>query len=460
MRINQVWQKLALGFIAVAVTAILVAYFLVNFAVDIRYQSYITDRERASYKRIGESLAETYITNGGWDEQLSASLPHFAMMSGVSIEVVDAAGQVVAETSTNKGGGNLTEHMSRIMGSGGLVKELLQEKIEVPVVAHRKQVGTVYITPLIKAGQLTEDRKFRTAINNSLVFGGALAGLVALALSFLVSTWLTRPLAAMTRAAKKMEAGDLSQRIAVKDKDEIGQLGEAFNHMSMALQRQERLRKNLTADVAHELRTPLATIRSHIEAFLDGVMSPDKQNLESIHEETIRLGRLVDDLGRLAQAESGKLGLDRRSVDLTSIVRGAATGLKPLFDDGRVSLDIVTNGKIVGDYDQDKIKQILVNLIVNAIKFTPANGNVKVTVGTEKGEAVIRVSDTGAGIDADSLPYIFERFYRVDKSRNRATGGSGIGLTIAKKLVELHGGAISVASKVGAGTTFTVRLPK
>jgi len=261
------------------------------------------------------------------------------------------------------------------------------------------------------------------------------------------------------KAAKKMEAGDISQRIVVGGADEIGQLGVAFNHLSMALQRQEKLRKNLTADIAHELRTPIAVMRSHIEAFLDGVIKPDKKNLESIHEEIMRLGRLVNDLGQLAQAESGKLGLNKRRLDLSGLTKKVAAGLKPMFDAGGVALDVTTNGKIVGEYDEDKIRQVLVNLLANAIQFTPAGGSVAVKVETGDGDALISVSDTGVGIDAGSLPYIFERFYRVDVSRNRATGGSGIGLTIAKKLVELHEGTIGVLSGVGAGSTFTVRLP-
>ena len=459
MRLNQLWQKLALGLITVAVAAIVVAYLLVNFAVDLRFQGYITDRERAFYRRMGQSLAQAYLDNGGWSESFSDSLPHFAMMSGVSIQVVDAGGRVIADTSDNQESGTMTEHMTKLLGEGGLVTELLRERVEIPIVAHGRLVGTVYVTPLIKSGQFSEDKKFRQSINSSLLFGGLLAALVALALSFLISTRLTRPLTEMTAAAKKMESGDLSRRIDVRSRDEIGQLGEAFNHMSMALQRQERLRKNLTADVAHELRTPLATIRGHIEAFQDGVIEPSQKNLASIHEEILRLGRLVDDLGKLAQAESGKLALNKRRTDLTSLTTKAALGLQPLFESRGVKLDIRTNGRIEGDYDEDKIKQVLVNLLVNAVKFTPAGGTVTIGVASDAEMAVISVSDTGIGIDSKSLPYVFERFYRVEKSRNRATGGSGIGLTIAKKLIELHGGQVDVTSKPKKGTTFTVKLP-
>ncbi len=459
MRFDQLWQKLALAFIAVAVAAIIVAYMLVNVVVDIRFQGYIGDRERASYKRIGRSLANMYIDSGGWNQGLSESLPHFALMSSVSIQVVDSAGRVVADTSAEKNPNSMSGLMSKMMGQGGLVTELHRERVDIPVVAHGRRVGTVFVTPLVAAGQLSEDQKFRRSINSSLALGGFLAAMVALGLSYLISTRLTKPLSQMTRAAKKMESGDISQRIVVQGRDEIGQLGEAFNHLSDALERQERLRKNLTADIAHELRTPLATIRSHIEAFQDGVMEPDKKNLESIHEEILRLGRLVDDLGKLAQAESGRFILRKSRVDLANLVKTAAAGMQPLFDDKGVALEIEAGGPITGEYDKDKIKQVLVNLLVNAVKFTPAGGRVSVKVVGDGANAVITVSDTGIGIESQALPYIFERFFRADKSRNRATGGSGIGLTIAKKLVELHGGTIDAASRAGAGSLFTVTLP-
>ena len=459
MALNQLWQKLALAFIAVAVAAIVVAYSLINLVVDIRFQSYVTDRERASYKRIGQSLANTYMESGGWNRRLSESLPHFAMMSSVSIKVVDSRGRVVADTSANQEGNSMSAYMARTIGRSGLVTELHQERVEIPVMAHNRRVGTVFVTPLIVAGQLSEDIKFRQSINSSLVLGGLLAALVALGLSFFISTRFTKPLTEMTLAAKKIEAGDVNQRIVVSGKDEIGQLGEAFNHLSMALQRQKRLRKNMTADVAHELRTPLATVRSHIEAFQDGVMKPDQKNLESIHEEILRLGRLVDDLGELAQAESGRFILNTSRVELSSLVEKTVAGLQPLFDDKGVALGVEANDRIAGVFDKDKIKQVLVNLLVNAVKFTPAGGEVLVKIGAEEGKAVISVSDTGIGIEPDSLPYVFERFFREEKSRNRATGGSGIGLTIAKKLVELHGGTIEAFSRPGAGSTFVVTLP-
>lgn len=458
MKVKLLWQKLALGLISLAVTTIVVTYLLVNYVIDIRFQGYLSHRETAAYERIGESLAVSYIQNGGWNRRLAETLPHFAMMNQVRVEVVDVKGRVVGKTGQL--GGDIEQQMARMMGIEAPVKELRNARIDVPIIAHGSRVGTVFITPLAAAGRAGEDEAFRQSINSSLLFGGLLAALVALGLSFIISTRLTQPLGQMTKAAKKMEDGDLSQRVEVETEDEIGQLGEAFNHLAMSLERQEALRKTLTADVAHELRTPLATIRSHIEACIDGVMKPDTRTLESIHDEIMRLGRLVDDLGELAKAESGKLELHKRKVDLSQTAKKAAVGLEPLFAEHGLKFEVITNGKVVGDYDEDKIKQVLVNLLVNAAKFTPRGGRVSLKVSDTPAAAIISVADTGQGIEKSIQPFIFERFYRADKSRSRATGGSGIGLTIASELVKMHGGSLEVESDIGAGSEFTVRLPK
>ncbi|HEB13172.1 MAG TPA: HAMP domain-containing histidine kinase [Actinobacteria bacterium] len=460
MRINRLWQKMAIGFVAVAVASIIVLFALVNFVVDTQFQGYIGERERASYRRIGQSIATFYLKNGGWDGRLMESLPHVSTLSGVAIEVVDANGAVVAEAVDTKRQDTFIENIAKAVGSGQFIKDRFANRVEVPMLDGDRKVGSVYITPLVKPGELEEDMAFRKSLNNSLLFGGVLAALVALTLSFIISARLTSPLAQITKAARKMEEGNLGYRVNIKEKDEIGKLGDAFNNMSMALQAHERLRKNMTADVAHELRTPLATIRSHLEAYLDGVMEPDEKNLQSIHEETLRLGRLVDDLSELAQVESGKLNLNKKKIDLVLLTKQTISSMEPMIEQKELTFDLKSNGQIIGDFDEDRIKQVLVNLIANATKFTPTGGRVTVEISSEKDKALVSITDTGTGIDSESLPYIFDRFYRVDKSRNRATGGSGIGLTIAREITKLHGGSINVTSKMGVGSTFTICLPR
>jgi len=395
------------------------------------------------------------------------AVQHFSMMNEVDIQVVDTNGRIIAQSpslisSLDSHMPMMQEHMGKLPGSSLIEtqKLVLGKTTEVPVFAHNKKVATVLVTPLVKPGELDEDQRFKASINSALVLGGLVATLVALGLSFFISTRMTKPLSLMTVSAKKMEQGDLSQRIEVKGQDEISQLGEAFNHLSMALARQENLRKNLTADIAHELRTPLTTLRTHLEAVLDGVMPPSKENLQSMHEEILRLTRLVDDLGKLAEAESGALKLNLNEGDIHTLIKKVTANMQPLFQEKGVKLVTELNaGQSRLKIDKDKVQQVLLNLLSNALKFTPSGGEVKVTTATAADKLIISVKDTGIGISKKEQGLIFERFYRVDKSRSRATGGSGIGLTVAKEMVRMHGGDIKVKSRLGEGSEFSVILP-
>jgi two-component system sensor histidine kinase BaeS len=459
LKTEQLWQKLALAFILVALSTIVAAYLLLNFVIDTHFEGYVNQHEKQVYERIGLSLAAAYIDSGGWDNQVTESLPHFAVMNRIYIEVRNADGNLIAKAPF---GDDPTQNHRLFQQLGVSKVDVIKSKlVEVPILVRNHRVGSISVAPLTIPGELTGEQQFRISLNRSLAAGGLLATLAAFIISYLISTRMTRSLTSITRAAKNLENGDLGQRVQVDADDEIGQLGEAFNHLAETLEYQERMRKNLTADVAHELRTPLAVIRSHIEAYMDGVMKPDPENLGSIHEEIMRLGRLVNDLAELSKAESGGLELKTADIDLAETVEKVAAGLRPLFQEKNIDLKLDLEPNTVGSFEEDKIRQVAVNLIGNAIKFTPPGGQVQVSVGSQGDDTVVMsVTDTGIGIDEQSLSHIFERFYRIEKSRNRATGGSGIGLTIAAELVKLHGGSISVASKPGEGSTFTVVLPK
>lgn len=467
LRLNQLWQKLALSFILVTLVAVLAAYFLINFAIEKGFKGYFNEKEQLQYEKIGQSIALLYRDKAGFSAQLEMAVQHFSMMNEVDIQVVDARGRVIAQSpgltsSLNNYMPMMQEHMGNLPSSSLIHTQnlVLGKTTEVPIIAHNKKVATVLVTPLIKPGELDEDQRFKASINSSLILGGLVATLVALGLSFFISTRMTKPLSLMTVSAKKMEQGDLNHRIEVKGQDEISQLGEAFNHLSMALARQEKLRKNLTADIAHELRTPLTTLRTHLEAILDGVMPLSKENLQSMHEEILRLTRLVDDLGKLAEAESGALKLNLIEEDIHTLIKKVVTNMLPLFQEKGVKLvrELNANQNLL-KIDKDKIQQVLLNLLSNALKFTPTGGEVKVATTTKADRFIIIVKDTGIGISKKEQGLIFERFYRVDKSRSRATGGSGIGLTVAKQMVRMHGGDIKVQSRLGQGSEFTISLP-
>jgi signal transduction histidine kinase len=329
-------------------------------------------------------------------------------------------------------------------------------------------VGVVYINPLGRPSSGAGEEVFLGSVNRSLLLAVIATGLAAVLLTLALSRRILRPIEALTAAARQMEKGDLNQRVEVKSGDEIGQLAHAFNAMADGLARLEQLRFNMVTDVAHELRTPLSNIRGYLEAMRDGVTKPSPVLIDSLYEEAMLLNRLVDDLQELALAEAGQLKLVRQPVALVEIVEKVVNVLQPqLADKGlTVETDLPADLPRV-DADPDRVGQILRNLLTNAVNYTPPGGKITVaaksagadTSATLSTWVEVSVRDTGIGITPEHLPYIFERFYRADKSRARATGGAGLGLAIVKQLVEAHGGRVWAESTPGSGAILGFTLP-
>jgi signal transduction histidine kinase len=271
---------------------------------------------------------------------------------------------------------------------------------------------------------------------------------------------MTSPIGALASAARRLGHGDLSERVRLQGEGEIAALAKAFNSMAADLEYAEQLRRNMVADVAHELRTPLSNIRGYLEAIRDGVIKPDAAAISSLNEEAALLSRLVNELQELSLAEAGELKLVYQAEDITDLVKQGVTPWQPQLTAGEICLSLELPDSVpLVNIDWQRINQVLHNILENAVAHTPKGGTINVAA-TAKGKWVeVSVSDTGEGIPAQDLPHIFERFYRVDKSRARATGGSGLGLTIAKRLVEAHGGTITVQSKLREGSRFSFTLP-
>jgi signal transduction histidine kinase len=264
----------------------------------------------------------------------------------------------------------------------------------------------------------------------------------------------------LTVAARRMEQGDFSQRVKIKKEDEIGELAHAFNVMAESLEQSGQLQRNLVSDVAHELRTPLTNIRGYLEALQDQVLEPDDTVIASLHEETMLLSRLVTDLQDLTLAEAGQLHLQIAPIALEDIISRAVNGLALETEGKDLSLCVNVPADLpLVEADPQRVGQILLNLLNNAIKHTPPNGEIRVNVRVVQQEVEVRIQDTGVGIAAEHLPYIFKRFYRADPSRARATGGTGLGLAIVEQLVHAHRGRVAVESQIGQGTCFTFTLP-
>ncbi|MGK5674587.1 sensor histidine kinase [Micromonospora sp. URMC 106] len=289
----------------------------------------------------------------------------------------------------------------------------------------------------------------------------AAAGVAAVAIigTMLLSRRVLRPIDTLTTAAQRLGRGDLTGRVPVRGNDELAELARSFNRMADSLQRGEERQRRLVADVAHELRTPLANLRGYLEALSDGVIEPDPELFASLHEEAVLQQRIVDDLQDLALAEAGNLTYHKVTVDLAELLETCGTAHHARAESAGVSLTVAAEPVAVRA-DPDRLRQVVGNLVTNALRATAAGGGVRLVASRTDTQAIVQVVDTGSGIATDALPHVFDRFWRADAARGRRTGGSGLGLAIARQIVTDHQGAITVASEVGVGTTFTITLPR
>jgi signal transduction histidine kinase len=284
--------------------------------------------------------------------------------------------------------------------------------------------------------------------------------LFAVLIGHFLARRISSPVMKSAALAQEIAQGKYGLQIASGTKTkELSRLVAAVNHLGASLSRQETLRKQLTADVAHELRTPLTTLGSHLEAMLEGVWEPTPARLESCHEEILRLGKIVEDLEGLARADGGNLRLELTEVDLLSLAQSVCRRFEGELAHKKLRLTVEGEGAPVLA-DKDRISGVLVNLLSNAVKYTPEGGHIRVRAGQEPQGATLTVEDDGAGIPPEELPFIFERFYRADKSRNRATGGAGIGLAIVQAAVQAHGGGVCAQNGPNGGSRFVVTLPR
>jgi signal transduction histidine kinase len=435
--------RVLVSLILVIVVAVGVVAFLASRATTGEFQRYVERGGIMRYQRFEMFLARHYMRNRSWSGA-QALVEQMGQITGERIILADEGGRIVAD-SANK-----------------LIGQMVGQNWANPaalIVDRGVPVGAIYANPLGPADD-PEREAFLVGINRALLLAAGVAGLAAVLLTLVLSRRILRPIEALTAAARRMEKGDLSQRVEVQSTDEIGELARAFNAMADGLTRLEELRRNMVTDVAHELRTPLSNICGYLEALRDGVVEPRREVIDSIYEEAMLLSRLVNDLQELALAEAGQLRLERRPVAPADLVNRAVEAARAQASAKGIALraDLPADLPLV-NIDPQRIGQVLGNLLSNAFTHTPSGGEVVVVARARASEVEISVRDTGEGIPAEHLPYIFERFYRADKSRSRLTGGTGLGLSIAKQLVEAHGGRISVKSQVGQGTTFTFTLP-
>lgn len=337
--------------------------------------------------------------------------------------------------------------------------------------AFTEQISDVAPVPAVVYLGARGDPAFTLAVGPLLAAAAGMA-LVVIVGTVLLSHRVLRPIGILTAAAHRLGQGDLDSRVPVHGNDELAELGRSFNRMAESLRRGEERQRRLVADVAHELRTPLANLRGYLEALSDGVIRPSPELFASLHEEAVLQQRIVDDLQDLALAEAGNLAYHRVEVDLADLLETCHVAHRALAESAGVALTLPHHPPLRADprpadgssplvyADPDRLRQTMGNLITNALRATPSGGTVSLRLDQDGPCARIQVVDTGIGIESAALPHIFDRFWRADQARGRHTGGGGLGLAIVRQIITDHGGTISVTSEVGVGTTFTIRLPE
>jgi signal transduction histidine kinase len=454
--------RLLVTLILVVVAAVGGMAFFNTLATTRMFTRYEEDRGMMRHQRFEMLLTQHYAQNESWSG-VQPVVERMGQITGERVILINQEGQVVADSA------------------GELVGQSMGQDWDTPaarIIHHGTKVGVLYtdfhgggvdpgskvfpdsakVRPPPPPGVEPESRVFLASVNRALLLIAVAAGLSAVLLILGLSRRILAPVEALTAAVRRMEAGDLSQRVEITSRDEIGELARAFNSMADGLARLEELRRNMVTDVAHELRTPLSNIQGYLEALQDGVVEPEKHIIDSLHAEAMLLNHLVDDLQELSLAEAGHLKLECQPVALTDIVDRAVEAVRPRAEAKGIRLQVDLPEDLLVDVDPQRIGQVLRNLLDNALTHTPPGGEVGVAARASNQWVEVSVRDTGTGIAAEDLPYVFERFYRADKSRSRATGGAGLGLAIARSLVEAHGGRIWVESTEGEGSTFTFAL--
>lgn len=304
------------------------------------------------------------------------------------------------------------------------------------------------------------EQSFLHSVHHSLLWFGLLFACLGLAVSFLWSRGITTPLRQLSAAADRIRQGNLQQRVEISSQDEVGQLGRIFNQMSEQLADNERLRREFLANIAHELRTPLAIMQSHLENMLEGVTPASPEKLFSMQEEVMRLTRLVRDLRDLSLAEVRQLELHRQEVDINLLLQHGADMLTPLLEEKQLqfSLSLAENIPLL-QLDADRINQVIYNLLTNAIRYTNPQTSIHINSYIQDEKVCVAITDEGPGIPPADLPYVFDHFYRSEKSRNRHSGGSGIGLALARQFAAIHNGAITAENIPEGGSRFVLKLP-
>jgi two-component system, OmpR family, sensor histidine kinase BaeS len=446
--------KLILAFLTIGIISIAILFTTARSSTRPAFISFLSDQ--AEKDLIGQ-LAIYHLKNGSWDgvERIflfreGPKQPVFGPIPDrkkiVPFTLADETGNVIISNERYKVGDRVPES---------------DLTLGVPIKEDGKIIG-ILLPMRVPFEEQPPEVEFIENTNRTLLYGALMAAMIALLLGIFLSRTLTRPIRELTRATHAVSEGDLSQQVPIRSNDELGELAKAFNKMSTELSRSVNARKQMTADIAHELRTPLSLILGHAEAVHDGVLPPTRENFEIIREEATRLEHLVDDLRILSLADAGELTINPQTIEPQRLLQEVASIYQYQTQRKNISLDLDIAAPLSAiEVDPGRMTQVLTNILDNALRHTLEGGRIILSAKESNGQIELAIQDSGPGLKAEDLDRIFERFYRTDASRQREDSiGSGLGLAIAKSIVQAHGGQVSAESQAGKGLKVMITLPK
>lgn len=452
--------KLSLAFLLISLIGVGLVALLTYQSTRLQFNQFVVDQDQAI---LIAQLSDYYQTNGSWagvedDFPLFVRRQHAQGMMQGNMPAAMAAMRQMAVVDEN---GRIVAPGLGFSPRDRVPDEQLQQGI--PIEVEGQEVGRLLVgSTAFQRGLREAERLFLNRIGRFLIISALTATAVSVLLGVLLARSLTRPVQELTTATRAIARGDLSQQVPIRSQDELGELAASFNQMSQDLSHASHLRRQMTADIAHELRTPLSIVLGHAEALRDGVLPATPENLDIIRDEASRLNHLIDDLRTLSLAEAGELPTHPQPVPPHSLLEPLALTYantpQARQQDITITTRIEPNLPLV-QVDPDRMVQVLGNLLSNALRYTPANGKIELVARHVAGRVQLAVRDSGPGIPPEDLPHVFDRFYRGDKSRRRHEGGSGLGLAIARSLVEGANGRIWAESSPGNGTTIFIELP-
>lgn len=439
------------------ILVVLASYYLINQ----RFLHYLDENQIRHHSVLVEDFSKAY-QSGKWDQAILEKVGIPYLLEGYMVKLTDSTGKIlwdsrmadkqVYQQAMEKIKNRQLSHFGEFQPSLLTSKYKLEPKKDVKAVLEISYYSTHFLTD--------HDLMFLAYLNNALLWIAGLSFLTALGVSTLLSRTISSQITAVINTAQEMAKGTSNINVDLEQSnvEEIKKLGAAIKYLDRNLKEKEAGNKRLTADIAHELRTPLSTLQGHLEAMLEGIWQPTQERLVSCHEEIIRMIGLVNNLEKLNKYDTGQIKLSKTKFDLAELTKNIATNFEGNFLKRKISFKYAGQDCEVFA-DREKMGQVIVNLLSNSLKYTVEGGRVFISVSTDDQFVYLVVNDSGIGIARADLPKIFDRLYRTDLSRARATGGAGIGLAIAKAIIEAHGGQIEVVSQEGKGTEFTVIIP-